>query len=258
LIEEVARACSKPKTAAARCHYHAEPDLLPGYGDAAATALFRQRRSAQHFDGRTAITARSLYRMLDTTLPRAIVPWCSLPWSPRVHLVLFVHRVTGLRPGLYVFARDAGKIELLRDCIDREEFQWQKVPDCPDHLSLYSLVFANCQNTAATLCCHQAIAGDSAFSLGMLADFDGVLQTGAWQYRRLFWETGMLGQVLYLEAEAAGVSGTGIGCYFDDPFHELLGIRNTRLQSLYHFTVGGALVDERLATIPPYSHLADR
>jgi hypothetical protein len=65
----------------------------------------------------------------------------------------------------------------------------------------------------------------------------------------------MIGQVLYLEAEAADVSATGIGCYFDDAVHELLGIGDTRLQSLYHFTVGGALVDNRLVTTPPYSHL---
>ena len=35
-------------------------------------------------------------------------------------------------------------------------------------------------------------------------------------YRRLFWECGLIGQVLYLEAEAAGVRGTGIGCFYDD------------------------------------------
>ncbi|KAF9611688.1 hypothetical protein IFM89_034871 [Coptis chinensis] len=35
-------------------------------------------------------------------------------------------------------------------------------------------------------------------------------------YPRLFWETGILGQVLYLEAHAVGISATGIGCYFDD------------------------------------------
>ncbi len=37
----------------------------------------------------------------------------------------------------------------------------------------------------------------------MIADFEQPLQThGPWLYRRLFWETGMIGQVLYLEAEA--------------------------------------------------------
>jgi hypothetical protein len=30
--------------------------------------------------------------------------------------------------------------------------------------------------------------------------------------------------VLYLEAEEAGIRSTGIGCYFDDPVHEVFGI----------------------------------
>lgn len=61
--------------------------------------------------------------------------------------------------------------------------------------------------------------------------------------------------MLYLEAEAAGVRGTGIGCFFDDGVHDVLGIRGPWLQSLYHFTVGGALTDTRLQTLPPYAHL---
>ena len=48
----------------------------------------------------------------------------------------------------------------------------------------------------------------------------------------------MLGHVLYLEAEAAGIRATGIGCYFDDAFHEIFGLADDRFQSLYHFTVG--------------------
>ena len=63
----------------------------------------------------------------------------------------------------------------------------------------------------------QDIASDGCFSLGMVARFEPVLQEkGAWMYPRLFWETGILGQVLYLEAHAVGISATGIGCYFDD------------------------------------------
>ena len=65
----------------------------------------------------------------------------------------------------------------------------------------------------------------------------------------------MLGQVLYLEAEAANVRGTGIGCYFDDEVHDLLGIKNQTFQSLYHFTVGGAVTDNRLQTLAAYEHL---
>jgi lipid-A-disaccharide synthase-like uncharacterized protein len=51
----------------------------------------------------------------------------------------------------------------------------------------------------------------------MIARFEAVLRDkGEWMYPRLFWETGVLGQVLYLEAHAVGISATGIGCYFDD------------------------------------------
>jgi hypothetical protein len=63
----------------------------------------------------------------------------------------------------------------------------------------------------------------------------------------------MIGQVLYLEAEAAGLRGTGIGCFFDDEMHHLLGLRGPDWQSLYHFTVGGHVDDPRLTTLPPYS-----
>jgi hypothetical protein len=64
----------------------------------------------------------------------------------------------------------------------------------------------------------------------------------------------VIGQTLYLEAEAAGVRGTGIGCYFDDAFHSILGVRDAQLQSLYHFTVGGPVEDPRIQTVPAYAH----
>src|SRR5207247_5635698 len=85
----------------------------------------------------------------------------------------------------------------------------------------------------------------------MLANFETALHE-PWRYRQLFWECGVLGQVLYLEAEAAGVRSTGIGCFFDDEMHGLLGIGDHRWQSLYHFTMGGAVDDPRLSTMPPY------
>jgi hypothetical protein len=61
-----------------------------------------------------------------------------------------------------------------------------------------------------------------------------------------------------LEAEAAGVRGTGIGCFFDDEMHGLLGIEDHAFQDLYHFTVGGPVEDPRLTTLPPYQHLPGR
>ena len=106
---------------------------------------------------------------------------------------------------------------------------------------------------AGKVSCEQAIAADGAFSLGMIAEFEKpVRRHGAWYYRRLFWEAGIVGQVLYLEAEAAEMRGTGIGCFFDDLVHKLLGLKDAELQSLYHFTIGGVLEDTCLTTLPPY------
>jgi hypothetical protein len=35
--------------------------------------------------------------------------------------------------------------------------------------------------------------------------------------------------------------------------HALLGINDYSWQSLYHFTMGGAIDDARLSTLPPYA-----
>ena len=75
---------------------------------------------------------------------------------------------------------------------------------------------------------------------------------GPWFYPRFFWEAGLIGQVLYLEAEAAGIRSTGIGCYFDDSMHEVLGLQDRQYQDFYHFTIGGAVDDPRLTTLEAY------
>ena len=109
------------------------------------------------------------------------------------------------------------------------------------------------RNAARQVSCGQEIASDGCFSLGMIAEYEESLKRyGPWFYSRLFWEAGVVGQVLYLEAEAAGIRSTGIGCYFDDPMHEILGLRDRKYQDLYHFTVGGPIEDTRLTTLPAY------
>jgi SagB-type dehydrogenase family enzyme len=231
------------------------PSLLPTSCNLPAGELIKQRRSAQAFDGVTTIPATTLFRILDATLPRqGIPPLDAWIWTPRVQLVLFVHRVDGLAPGLYTFCRREKSETLLRKTM-KGEFTWTRIEGCPHHLRLFRLLSADARKAAKVISCHQDIAGDSAFSLGMLAEFNQGLREGPWVYRRLFWECGLIGQALYLEAEAAGIRGTGIGCFFDDSMHELLGLQGTELQSLYHFTIGGPLADTRLQTLPGYWHL---
>ena len=142
------------------------------------------------------------------------MPWDVLPWEPTIHLVLFVHRVDGLAPGIYMLVRDPAMAGSLRQSM-RQQFAWSSPPGCPEDLPLFLLEGGDARRMAVQISCGQAIAGDSAFSLGMIAEFEPSLRRhGPWFYRRLFWETGVIGQVLYLEAEAFGVRATGIGCFF--------------------------------------------
>jgi SagB-type dehydrogenase family enzyme len=227
-----------------------------------AGQIIHQRRSALAFDGKTSISANCFFGMLTRVMPRherpllgRPMPWDAIPWDPAIHLALFVHRVDGLQPGLYMLVRDLAKWSELRQ-IMHEHFQWAKPAGCPDDLPLFLLEEGDARRVAAQVSCHQEIAGDSAFSLGMIAEFESSLRRyGPWFYRRLFWETGVIGQVLYLEAEAAGVRATGIGCFFDDPVHQVFGFKDTTFQSLYHFTTGGHVDDPRLTTLPPYDFL---
>ena len=218
-------------------------------GGPSAGQIIRRRRSLLACDGRTSIPAERFYRMLSRAMP---VPWDAIPWAPAIHFGLFVHRVDGIDPGLYAMARDAGKVQMLRRSM-HARFAWEAPPGCPADLPLYLLERGDARQAATQVSCRQDIAGDGAFSLGMIAEYRAsLLAHGPSFYRRLFWEAGAIGQVLYLEAEAAGVRATGIGCFFDDPVHQVFGLRSLELQSLYHFTVGGYVDDPRLTTLPPY------
>jgi SagB-type dehydrogenase family enzyme len=220
-----------------------------------AAQIIRQRRSAVAFDGFSSITKNQFYTMLDKTLPRdTCAPFDLGLTAACVHLLLFVHRVTGLEPGLYFLLRAERDLPALqsRSAGCHRHFLWRPVDE---GLPLYLLQAGDFQSTATSVSCQQSIAGDGAFSLGMIARFREELETAPYRYRHLFWETGMIGQVLYLEAEAQGVRATGIGCFFDDPVHELMGLPDDAFQSLYHFTVGGPREDARLATRAAYHHL---
>jgi hypothetical protein len=214
-----------------------------------AGQIIRQRRSLLACDGKTSLPAERFYRMLSRVMP---APRDAIPWRPAIHFAMFVHRVDGIEPGLYAMARDPGKVGKLKECM-HARFAWDAPPGCPGSLPLYLLERGDTRQLATQVSCRQEIAGEGAFSLGMIAEYQASLAAhGPSFYRRLFWEAGAIGQVLYLEAEAAGVRSTGIGCYFDDPVHHVFGFKDLAFQSLYHFTVGGYVDDPRLTTLPAY------
>ena len=238
-----------------------------------AREIILRRRSAVAFDARSSLPRRTFLAMLARTRPtfaKAPVgrpdgpPWDAIDWPPHIHLLLFVHRVDGLTPGVYAYLRDPSVLDEWRAAM-RTEFLWEPMNDSNDPNDpndsndsndpngLYLLLPFDVTWVANRVSCDQDIAADGFFSLGMIARLDSsVRDRGDWFYRRLFWESGILGQILYLEAEAAGARATGIGCFYDDPVHDAAGLTGTEWQSLYHFSMGVPVEDDRLTTEPGY------
>jgi SagB-type dehydrogenase family enzyme len=164
------------------------------------------------------------------------------------HLVLFVHRVEEYEKGLYILIRNARDKSTLQEQT-HTAFEWSET----DFEGLYLLQTRDFTIISKAISCSQDIASDGAFSLGMLSNFSEQLtEFGAHRYKELYWECGMIGQQLYLEATSMGLSGTGIGCFLDDAMHDVLGLKNNRFQILYHFTVGRGHVDSRIQTRSAY------
>jgi hypothetical protein len=252
-IERVHLACTQQAEAFSAPSDRCETPFIHVPTDQDAGHVIRTRRSAQAMDGETSVPSEVFYSVLARVTPGLTAcPWDAQTWPAMVSLGLFVHLVDGLEPGLYLHVRSPDHEEELRETL-AGDFEWTRPDGCPEALQCFRLRRGDARDLAAKLSCTQDIAGMSAFSLGMFARFDAAIEAhGASFYRRLFWETGMIGQVLYLDAEAYGLRGTGIGCYFDDLVHRCFGIETTAWQSLYHFTVGGPLSDERLVTLPAY------
>ena len=218
--------------------------------------IIHQRRSAVAFDKDNKITRDAFYQILLKVMPGSQqIPFTTLPWHPCVDLLLFVHHVEGLTPGLYALLRDPSRQDALKEAMD-PSFAWNLAEECPTSLSLFFLQEGDVRNVAQDTSCNQEIAADGVFAMAMITEYRTNLEEfGSWFYRRLFWETGVVGQVLYLEAESAGIRATGIGCFFDDLTHNTFGLKDNRFQVLYHFTMGEPIDDPRLETHAPYQHM---
>ena len=217
-----------------------------------AQALIHQRRSAQSFDAiASTMSIDTFVSQLQKTLPEKNILFSLLPQPAQTHLMLFVHHVEGINSGLYLWLRNPSHLNALKSAM-HSDFEWsQTIENQP----LYLLKKGDYRKITKAVSCEQDIAADSTYSLGMLTKFEDNLIRSASQYPLLFWETGMIGQALYLAAESSGYRGTGIGCFFDDLVHDLLGLKDQQWQSLYHFTVGKHIDDMRISTKPAYFHL---
>jgi hypothetical protein len=116
--------------------------------------------------------------------------------------------------GIYLLLRDGTKsLEAVKSSLgEGKDFLWRHVEELPIDLPLYLLTPMNTQNLreiAYKSTCSQDVSKNGAFCLGMISKFSSTINDrGNHMYKRLFWECGLIGQVIYVEAEALGMRGT--------------------------------------------------
>jgi len=206
------------------CVSPANPDIAVGYPllhdasrDAPLGATVRRRRSALDFDARTLpMESSELEQLLDFATRDWRADWrgnfgeeASLVkrGSDFVSLYLYVHRVRDCEPGVYRWDQITGKLEQLHR--------------------------GNVQRIAAFLSLEQSLAGNSCFTVSMIADFREAARVfGNRGYRYAYFEAGAIGQRLYVGAEALGWNATGIGAFYDDDVHRYLGFLEEGAESV--------------------------
>jgi len=209
-----------------------------------AKEVILKRRSAQMMDrNNSAISKREFLTIIQSTNENFYTN------HSYVNLSIFIHNVNEIEPGLYMYIRAKECKEKLQELLDID-FLWDEVEK-----DLYLLKTGDFRQIAKQISCSQDIASDGAFSLGMLCPFsEEIIKTSAHKYKELYFECGAIGQQLYLEATSLSLNATGIGCFLDDVFHQLLGLKSNQFQSLYHFTVGRAVIDNRILNIKIYEN----
>ncbi len=195
-----------------------------------AQEIIQNRRSALGYLPEF-IDKKELLDMLDKTLPRNIPPFNTNAHFNNIDIVIFINRVNGLESGIYYYSRN----NLLKHNFTQIEDR------------LFLIEKGDFSEASKFINCTQDLGKFSSVSFSFVADFEKI--TKNYHYKLTLEEAGMIGHILYLEAEAKGIRGCGIGCFFDDLINE--EILNFKLQAVYNFTIGVPLIDERIIKVSP-------
>jgi SagB-type dehydrogenase family enzyme len=149
------------------------------------------RRGSTRKFARTPISLAQLSTMLDRATRGVPADFLDPLGSQLNHLYLIVHGVEGLDPGAYVFHRNRGLLE----CLKQGNFRAQ----------------------AGYLGLEQELPADAAVDIFFLADLQPILERfGNRGYRAVQLEAGILGGKLYLAAYAQRLGATGLTFYDDE------------------------------------------
>ncbi len=171
VIDEVSRATRRRTPIdAARCACVPAPGIkdrgLP------ARKTVRGRRSAVAMDGSTRLDRKSFLAALHRLMPSHNPVFSLLPQPVFVSLVLFVHRVDDVEPGVYCLVRDPEHQDALRFAMS-DRFEWRQTSDLP----LFLLSPGDYRQQAGLVSCRQEIAADGVFAAAMLARFEDAIGT---------------------------------------------------------------------------------
>jgi len=149
------------------------------------------RRGSSRQFARTPISLPQLSTMLDRATRGVPADFIGPMRTQLNHLYMIVHAVEGLDSGAYVFHRDRGVLECLKQ--------------------------GNFRDQAGYLGLEQQLPADAAVDIFFLADLRPIFDRfGNRGYRAVQLEAGILGGKLYLGAYAQRLGATGLTFYDDD------------------------------------------
>ncbi len=206
--------------------YHAATKLVPAQGAAIEASIppapapvraglhpdmsveecILRRRSADAF------RSEPLTRQAFDWILQAAVGQPTLVRAPGVELVLAVHRVAGVAPGLYRFDRGGAGLSLVRA--------------------------GDLRRPLVTACLGQTKAGSCAVAFFGVGQLGRAAARGDRTYRDLLIEAGAIGQRIYLAAEAAGLAARNLAAFRDDELNDLLELDGREVAAV-HLTLAG-------------------
>ena len=182
--------------------------------------VVRRRRSALDFVGGAQSMSLTQFWALLAAANRPLI--ADFATGRFIQLYLYVHRVSGLQPGVYRLSPEGAGLEHLKSGDQRV--------------------------AAAGLSLGQDLAGNACVAFSMIGDLDRATRAhGDRGYRYVHFEAGAIGHRLYLAAEALGLGATGIGAFYDEEVHRYLNLTAEQGRVVYHFAIGYPVPDYRLS-----------
>ena len=173
----------------------------------------RHRRSALEFV--------AVYNSFDTLKSSCyLMKNVQLPYGYLCVYILYVLRIESVESGIYLlFPKHAKKHEQIWKkrnsktitLIDRSDGD-------DDGLVIYQYKAMELEQLAKMskeMACHQNLCFNAAFTIDFCVDLEVAVSDG-YKYNARHWESGYIGQLLYVHMESIGLGATAIVCYLDD------------------------------------------